>query len=481
MTIRSFTNRFARTFAAVFVMATCLVTAVQPNNLTGQPVQDYNQIAVQAYVYGYPLVVLSRFRKLHTLSKQGMEGIRAPINTFAHASRLLNAKDPRDTVTPNNDTIQSNAWLDLSGEPQVLQVPSMPGHFANTGGRYYALSFCDAYGNVFKIIGRRATGSGPGNYLITGPGWSGTPPKGLTEVKAPTNNVWIRGQTYIDLYEDKEKALATIRKIKLTPLGVFSGNAAPAPLSQASAALASPQDIASAGVRFFDEMCEELKTNAPPAGEAPLLTQFQTIGLGPGRVPSAEVKDPSILAALQSAVTTGEKLIVEKLGSLETKVNGWQYTLKSGAYGSDYLLRAAMAKVGPGATIPQEITAALSRTDVSGQPLSGKQKYVIKMDKAHIPPVDASWSLTLYSSADSFFIENKINRYSISGRTRGLVTNTDGSMDIFIQDEPPGSSKQRPNWLPAPKENFYLVFRAYMPRADVFSGRYEFPSVQLNK
>lgn len=481
MTIRSFTNRSARKFAAVLVTSACLVTVVQPNNLIGKPVQDYNQIAVQAYIYGYPLVVLSRLRKLHTLSGQGMEGIRAPINTFAHASRLLNAKDPRDTITPNNDTIQSNAWLDLSGEPQVLQVPAMAGHFANTGGRYYALSLFDAYGNVFKIIGRRATGSGAGNYLITGPGWSGTPPKGLTEVKAPTNNVWIRGQTYIDLYEDIEKALATIRKIKLTPAGVFSGNAAPAaPLSQSSAASGSPQDVASAGVRFFDEMCEELKTNPPPAGEAQLLTQFQTIGLGPGRVPSAEVKDPSILAALQSAVTTGEKLISERIGSLETKVNGWQYTLKSGAYGSDYLLRAAMAKVGPGATIPQEITAALSRTDASGQPLSGEHKYVIKMDKAHIPPVDASWSLTLYSSADSFFIDNKINRYSISGRTRGLVTNTDGSMDIFIQDEPPGSSKQRPNWLPAPKGNFYLVFRAYMPKADVLSGRYEFPSVQLN-
>jgi hypothetical protein len=481
MTIKRFTKRFTQKFAAPLIISVSLVTAAQPNDLIAQPVQDYNQIAVQAYIYGYPLVVLSRLRKLHTLSKQGMDGIRAPINTFAHASRLLNAKDPRDTITPNNDTIQSNAWLDLSGEPQVLQVPAMPGQFANTAGRYYSLSFVDAYGNVFKIIGRRVTGNRPGNYLITGPGWSGAPPKGLTEIKAPTNNVWIRGQTYIDIYEDTEKALAMIRKIKLTPVGVFSGNAAPsAPPSQASAAQASPQDVASAGVRFFDEMCEELKINPPPPGETQLLTQFQAIGLGPGRVPSAEVKDPSILAALQSAVTTGEKLISDKLNSLELKVNGWEYTLKSGTYGNDYLLRAALAKVGPGATVPQEITAALSRTDVTGQPLSGENKYVIKMDKAHIPPVDASWSLTLYSSADSFFVDNRINRYSISGLTRGLVTNTDGSIDIFIQDEPPGSSRQRPNWLPAPKGNFYLVFRTYQPRAEIFTGRYEFPSVQQN-
>ena len=102
-------------------------------------------------------------------------------------------------------------------------------------------------------------------------------------------------------------------------------------------------------------MCEELKTNPPPPGEAQLLAQFQTIGLGPGRVPSTEVKDPPILAALQSAVTTGEKQISEKLNSLEQKVNGWEYTLKSGAYGNDYLLRAAMAKVGPVRPYPRRL------------------------------------------------------------------------------------------------------------------------------
>src|SRR4030095_12138779 len=113
-------NNFAKRFGITLVVTVALVSGLTARNI--EP-QDYDQLAVQAYIYGYPLVVLSRLRKLHTLSKQGMEGIRAPINTIAHSSRLLNAKDPRDSITPNHDTLQSNAWLDLASEPQVLQIP----------------------------------------------------------------------------------------------------------------------------------------------------------------------------------------------------------------------------------------------------------------------------------------------------------------------------------------------------------------------
>lgn len=474
--MRSYAH-FARKLAVALVVTVALITELTARNI--EP-QNYDQLAVQAYIYGYPLVVLSRLRKLHTLSKQGMEGIRAPINTIAHSSRLLNAKDPKDSITPNHDTLQSNAWLDLASEPQVLQIPSMPGRFANSGGRYYVFWFVDAYGNVFKNVGRRTTGNSSGAYLITGPNWKGSVPQGLREIKSPTNNVWLRGHTYVDVYDDVDKALALIRKISLTPLSLFARKAQPPPVrvTQPTRTVASPVDVDATGIKFFDEMCEELKQNPPPASEAQLMTLFQAIGVGPGRVPSTEVKDPQVLTALASSLLGGERLIANKLDNLEQKVNGWEYTFKAGAYGDDYLLRAAMAKIAPGANVREEITGALGRTDNNGEQLLGEREYIIRMDKAHIPPVDASWSLTLYNSTDSFFFDNPLNRYSIGGKSLGLVSNPDGSMDIYIQHEAPDKKRLRPNWLPAPKGPFYLVFRAYMPRAEIFTGRYEFPLVE---
>ena len=64
-------------------------------------------------------------------------------------------------VRPNNDTLYSTAWIDLSAEPLVLTVP-------DTEGRYYVMPFMDAWTNVFAMVGKRTTGTGPGDYLLVG-------------------------------------------------------------------------------------------------------------------------------------------------------------------------------------------------------------------------------------------------------------------------------------------------------------------------
>ena len=63
-----------------------------------------------------------------------------------------------------------------------------------------------------------------------------------------------------------------------------------------------------------------------------------------------------------------------------------------------------------------------------------------------------------------FFVANPINRYSISPR-QNLKTNTDGSTDLYIQNQSPGADKES-NWLPAPTGKFILMFRMYWPNED---------------
>lgn len=66
--------------------------------------------------------------------------------------------------------------------------------------------------------------------------------------------------------------------------------------------------------------------------------------------------------------------------------------------------------------------------------------------KGHLPPAEGFWSLTMYDK-DYFFVENPLNRYSISAR-QNLKPNADGSVDLYIQNESPGADKEA-NWLPA--------------------------------
>jgi len=98
--------------------------------------------------------------------------------------------------------------------------------------------------------------------------------------------------------------------------------------------------------------------------------------------------------------------------------------------------------------------------DADGKVYDGANKYVIHFSKGQLPPVRGFWSITMYD-ANYFFVANSINRYSISAR-QNLKANPDGSIDLYIQNQSPGTDKES-NWLPAPKDKFVLMLRMYWP------------------
>jgi hypothetical protein len=72
-------------------------------------------------------------------------------------------------------------------------------------------------------------------------------------------------------------------------------------------------------------------------------------------------------------------------------------------------------------------------------------------------------------------VENPINRYKI-GSADKMKPSDDGSITIYIQADSPGKDKES-NWLPSPKEPFYMLFRMYPPDIEVLNGQYELPGV----
>jgi hypothetical protein len=85
------------------------------------------------------------------------------------------------------------------------------------------------------------------------------------------------------------------------------------------------------------------------------------------------------------------------------------------------------------------------------------------------------WSLTMYD-AGYFFVNNPLNRYSISAR-QDLKSNPDGSTDLYIQKDSPGKDKES-NWLPAPAGDFILMLRLYWPsekNPSIIDGSWKMP------
>jgi hypothetical protein len=168
---------------------------------------------------------------------------------------------------------------------------------------------------------------------------------------------------------------------------------------------------------------------------------------------------------------------VEKTPTLARVVNGWQMNTDTmGVYGDYYLKRAIVAMVGLGANQPEDAVYPLNFSDESGNPVSGENRYVLHFSKEEIPPADAFWSLTMYD-AEGFQVANPIGRFAIGDRD-ALQFNPDGSLDLYVQSESPGSGKES-NWLPAPSSGtLSLTMRLYAPQPQALDGRWNPPPIK---
>src|SRR6266481_9465033 len=170
---------------------------------------EAQQIATDAYVYGYSLITTEVTRvQMSNVPKVG--GFNSPTGQFVNVPRYPPA-DYRGVSAPNADTLYSVTWLDLS-EPQVFSHPDM-------GSRFYLFEMTDLWMTDFETPGTRSAGDKAATYLITGPGWNGTVPDGMKQIKSTTRYMVILGRTYADGSEQDYKTVNALQaQYKIVPL-----------------------------------------------------------------------------------------------------------------------------------------------------------------------------------------------------------------------------------------------------------------------
>jgi len=414
--------------------------------------------ATDAYIYGYPLVTMDMTRKFLT-NYTAVQGSRGPMGQIIKL-RSYPAVDDHAVTAPNADTLYTTAFIDVSNEPWVFSIPDM-------GDRYYLMPMLDGWTDVFQVPGKRTTGGKAQSYAITGPGWSGTLPAGVTEYKSPTGIVWILGRIYCTgTPDDYAKVHALQDKFSLVPLSSYGKPYTPLPgevdnnLDMKTAVRDQVDHLEVAD--YFNYLAKLMKTNPPTAEDAPTVAKMAKIGLVPG-----QDFDPSKLGvfdkeAIKAVPKLAQVKIMEYFKRAAVPVNGWvALTNHVGVYGTDYLQRALVTAIGLGANRPQDAIYPTSEKDTDGKEYDGTKNYVMHIDKGQMPPVDGFWSLTMYD-AKFFFVPNPINRYTLSSRNK-FVTNSDGSVDLYLQADSPGKAKEA-NWLPTPKAKFIPMLRLYWPK-----------------
>ncbi len=437
------------------------VSTVPKSQTSSVPAASAATLAADAYIWGSPLVI--SMRTVQSFARViGVNHLAAQPALSDPTSRLI--------VAPNVDTLYSVAVLDLRDGPLVLTVPAIH-------DRYYVYQFLDMYTESFAYVGTRATGGAAGSWVIAAPGWPGTAPAGDQVIKASTPIVFLLGRFLVSGPADVAAAHRVMKAVQLGPLvpAASAGSGAePAPAALGPP-VGTPQSVSGVGAAFFNELGDDLSVNPPTSiPDKAALARFAAIGVGLGRHP-ADATDPAKEAMLAQGVSSAAAQIRAANASTANDVNGWETNLQLGQYGDDFLLRAEVAQGGWGANIPVEAVYLRSARDAEGRRYSGANRYVLHFASGSLPPARAFWSVTLYGP-DLFLVENAEHRYAIGDRTPNLTRNTDGSLDIYIQHDPPAGHES--NWLPAPAGAFNLIARIYLPEASVLDGSYRFPAVQ---
>jgi hypothetical protein len=430
-------------------------------------------LATDAYIYGYPLVTVDMTRRVIT-NMSHIEGARGPMGRIISLRQYPDASY-RDVTAPNADTLYSTGFFYVDKEPWVLSIPDMK-------GRYFLFPMLDGWTTVFAVPGTRTTGTGAQTYAITGPGWSGTLPSGVKELKSPTNIVWLIGRVYCTgTPEDYAAVHALQDQFKMVPLSSYGKEYTP-PTSTVDPSIDMKTPVRDQvnhmdAVAYFTLLAQLMKANPPYAADAQEVARFAKIGLVPGKDFDPSKLNADFVKRIPQAAF--DRIMLQtKVNNAVKHINGWIYDTKTGIYGNDYLNRALVTAVGLGANRIQDAIYPFSPKDADDHDYDGANKYVVHFAKDQLPPVSGFWSVTMYDPK-YFFVANPINRYSISPR-QNLKTNSDGSTDLYIQNQSPDADKES-NWLPAPPGKFILMLRMYRPHEDppsIIDGTWTPPSVK---
>lgn len=440
---------------------------------------EAQQIAEEAFVYGFPMVMNYGTLFEYAVDKSSSQ-YKAPFNQIHNTARVFTPKDTA-IITPNSDTPYSLLWMDLRAEPIVLSVPEVE------KGRYYSVELFDLYTFTYGYIGTRATGNKPGKYMIAGPGWKGETPPGIDKVfRCETEFSLAAYRTQLFGPNDIDNVKKVQAGYQAQTLSSYLQKPAPPAAPEVKWPKIDKTLAETDPFAYLNFVLQFCPLTGPAEVEKPMRERFAKIGIEAGKPFSLDKLTAEQKAEVVTGMKSGYAKIKNKVANLGEEANGWRI-MTSGfvdraAYKGDWLLRAAVALAGIYGNSAAEALYPMLATDSEGnKPDCSKNRYTLTFPKGQFPPAKAFWSVTMYDAKTQLLIENPINRYLINTpMLQDLKTNADGSLTIYIQKDSPGKDKES-NWLPAPDGPIYLVMRLYWPEESALKGEWKPPAVQRVK
>ncbi len=405
-------------------------------------------LLADAYTYVFPLMMTNATMVSSTNIEQPDLAGHAPVNQLIHAQQLATA-DSKMVVTPNVDTVYTQAWIDVGEEPILYVMPE--------ADRFYKVQILDAWTNTVAVL------EDAGVYAFVSAEQADSVPDGVEKVVLPTQNAWMIARVLSNGQDDMPAVRAIQDEMQMYPLSAYQNPEAyvqpKGTYSEANNFVPVEYVLSMDLENFFTKANELMLHNAPAEADKAVVEAFAELQIGPGLTFDAEQLPGDIAARTKELKQTLKTTLVADSQSYNAQLGDWTYFgAPIGDFGTAYTYRALIALGGLGANPVEVAIYPKLSNDQEGAALVGSNTYKLHLES--VPPTldDGFWSITAYGS-DDFLIENELNRYCINDRS-SCVYNEDGSLDIILSADAPEDTS---NWLPVSDDEFHLFMRIYTP------------------
>ncbi len=425
------------------------------------------QRASQAYLWALPTVGFEYVLREQREQLGAKNGDVVIYKGYQGVSRFL---------TANVTTPYIIGFMDLAESgPMVLEVPA--GAIAGSAMDFWQRPLTD-----FGVTGPDK-GQG-GQYLMVGPGQE--PPKALPAdvrvVRTPTYGV---GFFYRALDTDPDKVAAMEKALRTYP---WTERANPSPTQHIVPTQPQTATLPQ-GMAFWEQLAAVIDREPVDDRDRFFVAMLRPLGIERGKPFSPNERQRELL---QQGAQVGE--LMAKANSFDKRFSGaryrddahWDYLIMADPeqdledYSqlderAAYFYEAVALSKGMVTKTPGVGQAYLSTyRDAQGHAFDGSKTYRLRVPAD--PPAKQFWSVTVYDTGTRGIIQNDKKIADRSSR-QDLVTNDDGSVDIYLAPQAPKGFEN--NWIPTvPGRSWFVYFRLYAPLEGYFEQRWPLPDIE---
>ena len=431
---------------------------------------DY-QRATQAYLWALPAV---GYKALYDAQSKTFGAANGDVVFYR------DLKDKAGMLTPNITTLYAFSFWDLAKQgPMVVDVPAG----LTAGG------VMDIWQQPITDMGQTGPDKGSGGkYLILPPGSEPMTAAGYYVVQSPSNQVWF-GTRGLD--PDKAVAEATVRKHR-----IYSWNQRDkAPETKYLEVAGKDWQSAQPNTLEYWRLLAELYANEPVAPrDRMMFGMLKALGISPGQAFKPDARQARILTeAAKTGDLMARTIAYEKRFEGATVYPGkqWEYAVKFDLNQEDpeqtrvqFDERASWfyEAIGMSAGMQGRIVGfgqvyLETSKDKDGNWLDGGKTYKMRVEPN--PPVRQFWSITLYDNLTRGPLITDQGAADLSSRKPDLVTNADGSVDVYFGPERPDGAT---NWIKTTAgKGWFPYFRFYAATEPYFDKSWQLNDIERVK